>query len=241
LNNNWLKDSITKGDKFVKIIIINGSPRKNGSIFKILNHFRELLEKNNVGLNIEFINLVELNMKFCIGCQNCYKTGKCIILDDRVEEIHDIIKSSNGIIFGSPTYASNVSGLFKNFHDRVHMTMEHLLHNKPCINVATFENAMGKKALSIMNEMVMHAGGYCVNSMAIKNAFNKDPLDNKNLLKIEKASKKLIKNIQKNKPPLFSRIFSKIAINVVLKPFVYKNKEHNNGIINSWKEKGLVK
>src|SRR5215510_12707775 len=100
----------------MRVTIINGSPRKNGATFTILNHFKELLEKNNSGINIEFVNLIALNMGFCIGCQNCYKTGKCIFSDDRVEEIHDIIKSSNGIILGSPTYASNVSGLFKNFH-----------------------------------------------------------------------------------------------------------------------------
>lgn len=225
----------------MRIAIINGSPRKNGATFKILNYFKESLKNINSKIDIEFINLIDLNLKYCVGCQNCYKTGKCIILEDRIEEIHDLIKNSNGIILGSPTYASNVSGLFKNFHDRVHMTMEHLLYGKPCVNIATYENAMGKKALSIMKEMVMHAGGYNTNSMAIKNSFNKDPLNKNNMAKIEKASKKLVVNIQRNKPPLFSKIFSKIAINMVLKPFVFKNVEHNAGIINSWIEKKLIR
>jgi multimeric flavodoxin WrbA len=155
--------------------------------------------------------------------------------------MHDIIKNSNGIIFGSPTCASNVSGLYKSFHDRVHMTMEQLLYRKPCINITTFENAMGKKALKIMQEMVLHAGGYNVGSMAVKNVFNNDPLNEQIKRKIEKLSNKIILKIKTNKSPIISKIFSKIAINIVLKPFVYKNKEHNQGIINSWIENKIIK
>jgi multimeric flavodoxin WrbA len=227
----------------MKIVIINGSPRKNGATFKILNCYKESLEKINAEINIEFINLIDYNFKYCIGCQNCYKTGKCIILDDRIEDIHDSIKYSNGIIFGSPNYATNVSGLYKNFYDRVHLTMEQLLYRKPCINVLTYENIkiMGIKTLNIMNEMVTHAGGYNVSSMAIKNPFNNDPVDKKLKGKIEKISKKYIKKIQKNKPPIFSIIFSKIAINMFLKPFVYRNKEHYQGILNNWKENKIIK
>ena len=223
----------------MKITIINGSPRKNGATFKILNCFKELLENN--GINTEFVNLIDCNIKYCIGCQHCYKTGKCVILDDRIEEIHDTIKNSNGVIFGSPTYASNVSGLYKSFHDRVHMTMEQLLYRKPCINITTYENAMGVKALKIMQEMVMHAGGYNIGSMVIKNEFNKDPLNEKTKWKINKLSNKIILKIKKNKPPIISKVFSKIAISMFLKPFVYKNKEHNQGIINSWKEYKIIK
>ena len=225
------------------ITIINGSPRNNGSTFKILNYFKEIFEKNNYNINVKFVNLSDYNIKYCIGCQNCYKTGKCIFLDDSIEEIHDAIKNSSGIIFGSPNYATNVSGIFRNFHDRVHMTMEQLLYRKPCVNVITYENLtiMAVKALKIMKEIVRNSGGYNVNTIAIKNPFNNDPLEIRNKQKIEKVAKILVKNIQRNKPPLFSIIFSKIAMNIGLKPFVYKNKEHNQGIINSWKELKLVK
>jgi multimeric flavodoxin WrbA len=230
-------------EDIMQITIINGSPRTNGATFKILNYFKESLENIDSGININFINLMDYNFKYCIGCQNCYKTGKCIILDDRIEDIHETIKNSNGIIFGSPNYATNVSGLYKNFYDRVHMTMEQLLYRKPCINIITYENIgmMGIKTLNIMKEMVTHAGGYNVNSIAIKNPFNKDPLNKKLKCKIEKTSKNLIKKIQKNKPPIFSIIFSKVAINMFLKPFVYKDKEHYQGIINNWKANKIIK
>lgn len=225
----------------MNVTIINGSPRKNGATFSVLNYFKESLETMNSGVAVEFINLIDCNIKYCIGCQYCYKTGKCIIVDDRVEEIHDIIKNSNGIIFGTPTYGSNVTGLFKNFHDRVHMTMEQLLYRKPCINITTYENLMGSKAMKIMQEMVANAGGYNVNSMIIKNAFNKDPLNEVTKGKIENMAKKFFQKMHKNKPPLFSRIYTKIAVNIFMKPFVYKDKAGKNGIINSWVEKEIIK
>jgi len=225
----------------MKVTIINGSPRKNGANFMILDYFRELLIKNCPDIKIEYVNLIDCNIKYCIGCKSCHRTGKCIFFDDRTEEIHDIIKDSNGVIFGSPTYASNVSGLYKNFYDRMHMTMEQLLYRKPCINITTYENAMGIKTLMIMREMVRNAGGYNVSSMAIKNSFNHNPLNKKNKSKIEKAAKKFYKKIQKNKPPIFSRIYTAVAINYVFKPFVYKDEKQNQGIINSWIEQKIIK
>jgi len=45
----------------MKIVIVNGSPRKNGATFKILNYFKEALENINSEQNIEFINLIDYN------------------------------------------------------------------------------------------------------------------------------------------------------------------------------------
>ena len=225
----------------MKIVLINGSPRKNGAIGKTLTYIKDYLEKNNSGLIIEYIKLIDYNIKYCVGCEICYKTGKCNITDDNVENIRDIIKLSDGIIFSSPNYASNVTGLFKTFYDRVHMTMEQLLYRKPCITLTVYENLMGHKVTHILKEMVMNSGGYTVNSLTIKNEFNKNPLTDNNKGKIEKSCKKLVKSIRKNNPPLFSKIYTKIAVNIFLKPFVYKDKEKHNGIINNWKENKIVK
>jgi multimeric flavodoxin WrbA len=228
------------GDNMI-ITIINGSPRKNGATAKILKYFKECLEKYYSNVNVNFTDLIDHNIKYCTGCENCYKTGKCIIADDNVENIRDLIKSSDGVIFSSPTYASNVTGLFKAFYDRVHMTMEHLLYRKPCITIIVYENLMGHKTTRIMKEMVMNSGGYTVSSLTIKNEFDKNPLTDKNKCKIEKSVKIFVKNIKNNNPPLFSKLYTKIAINIFLKPFVFKNKEKNKGIIDSWLENKIIK
>jgi len=224
----------------MKIVIINGSPRKNGSIGKILIYFKKYFEENYSGIDIEYINLIDCNIKYCIGCQNCYKTGKCIITDDNVEKTHDIIKSCDGIIFSSPTYGTNVTGLFKTFYDRVHMTMEQLLYKKPCMLITVYENIGGNKVIKIMKDIVKNSGGYVPVSLLIKNSFNKDPLNDKNIKKIKKSGKIFVEKIKKNKVPVFSKLYTKIAVNIFLKPFVFKNKENNKGIIDSWLEKKII-
>ncbi|MDR0569788.1 MAG: flavodoxin family protein [Clostridiales Family XIII bacterium] len=224
----------------MRIVIINGSPRKNGATFGVLSYFGEYLKNNFPGTDVEFINLVDLNIKHCVGCKNCYKTGHCALKGDGVEAVHDAIKNCDGLVWGSPTYASNVSGLFKDFHDRVHMTMEQLLYKKPCVNVTTYENAMGNKTLGVMREMVMNAGGYNARSVAIKNPFNHDALEG-NRAKIEETARRFIEKTAKNKAPLLSKIYTAVAVNVFLKPFVYGDKENNRAIIDNWKEKKIVK
>jgi len=225
----------------MKIVIINGSPRKNGSIGKILKFVKKHLEEKYSGIDIEYINLIDFNIKYCIGCKNCYKTGKCIITDDNVEKIHDLIKICDGLILTSPTYGSNVSGLFKTFYDRIHMTMEQLLYKKPCMIITVYENIAGNKAMKIMKDIVMNSGGYIACSLLLKNEFNKDPLNDKSKNHIKKLCNTFLKKINRNKVPLFSKFYTKIATSIFLKPFLFKDKENNKGLIDSWLEKKIIK
>jgi multimeric flavodoxin WrbA len=218
-----------------------GSPRKNGATNKVLNKFCEKIQKENNNTEINYINLIDINPSFCLGCKNCYKTGKCIITDDKMEEIHDMLGQSDGIIFGSPTYSCNVSGLFKVFHSRVHMTEEQLLINKPCVLVTTYEITGGNKTISLMKDRVMIAGGYISGSIGIKVLFNDNPINKNNIVKINNITKKFIKDVEKNKKPLFSRFYTYIVINIFFKPFVMKHKKQYDGVIKSWENKGLIK
>ena len=58
----------------MKIIIINGSHRKNGATALILNEMYQKLEVYpNVG--IPFFNVEDLNLQYSVGCCQCYKNG----------------------------------------------------------------------------------------------------------------------------------------------------------------------
>jgi len=95
----------------MKIIIINGSHRKNGATALILRKMHQKL-KTFPDIEIQFYHIADLNLKYCIGCCKCYKNGKCVFNDD-LEELSEDIETANGIIIGSPTYAGNVSGQIK--------------------------------------------------------------------------------------------------------------------------------
>lgn len=118
----------------MQVLIINGSPRKNGVTAEVLHRIEENLRK--AGIDVLFYNLGEIKMSHCIGCNYCYRTGHCCIEDD-AELLSKRIEEADGIVLGSPTYASNVSGLMKDFIDRGHFVIEQLLHKKYCIAVAS--------------------------------------------------------------------------------------------------------
>ncbi len=223
------------------ITVINGSPRKNGATSKVLTYLYKDIEKLIPDVKINYFDLSEVNPSYCIGCLNCYKMGRCINQSDKVEYIHDIITKSDGVIFGSPTYGSSVTGLFKVFTDRAHMMLERLLYRKPCIAVTTYENARGSKAISFMKSMVLDSGGYVCGHLSIKTGFNQNPITERVESKIQKVSKKFIYYIERKKnPPVFSQVYNFIAMNAVLKPMAFKNIEQYKGIIDRWEAQGII-
>ena len=90
----------------MNIVMINGSPRKNGSTGKILQEIQShLLTKENV--SVKLFNLSDFDMKYCKGCMLCYKTGRCIITNDGINMMVDDLMKSDAVVFGSPTYGIN--------------------------------------------------------------------------------------------------------------------------------------
>ena len=120
----------------MKIVIINGSPREKGLTASVLHH----LEKNltEQGADVEFYDLSALKMAQCRGCCACYTTGHCS-MNDEAEMLTHAIENADGLILGTPTYASNVSGYMKLLIDRGHFVIEQLLSEKHCITVTTGE------------------------------------------------------------------------------------------------------
>lgn len=99
-----------------------GSPRKIGTGAKVVREIeKKLKEKGNIEL--EVLHLADLDLRPCQGCFNCIRFGedRCPLKDDRVK-IEQRIEAADGLISVSPGYVQNVSGLMKNFMDRMAYT-----------------------------------------------------------------------------------------------------------------------
>ncbi|MDR0273385.1 MAG: flavodoxin family protein [Clostridiales bacterium] len=224
----------------MKILIINGSPRTNGATGQILSKISETIAAMDAGAEIEYVELAKINMKFCIGCASCYISGKCPV-DDDLETLSKKIEACDGLILGSPTYASNVSGQFKILIDRGHFVFEQLLKNKACFSVVTYENYGGKKALAIINDLICKSGGAVSAKYMLKLNHNSEALNEKRIRKTEKLCRKFISKAKKKNPlSLFERISSFIIFHAGIKPHVIKNKLRYQGILNRW-EKNVLK
>ena len=139
------------------ISIINGSPRSKGATGTILTEMNNYLG-NKEDVTINYIDLSKLDMKFCTGCIHCYKTGTCMIKDDDIERVAAMVKASDGIIIGSPTYGSNISGMLKNFIDRGHFILEQALRNKKGFALSTYGIADGHQVVKILNKLFLVSG-----------------------------------------------------------------------------------
>ncbi len=102
----------------MKVLGIMGSPRKKGNTYRVTRKFEEQMKQHG-DVEFEYIFLKDLDLKSCHGCGVCFDKGEdlCPLKDDR-SIIEEKIKNADGVIFTSPNYVFNVSGLMKNFIDR---------------------------------------------------------------------------------------------------------------------------
>jgi multimeric flavodoxin WrbA len=99
----------------MKVLLINGSPHKEGCTYTALKEVADTLEKNGIESEIYHIGVKPISG--CIACMKCRETGKCVFADG-VNEIGARIDEFDGIILGSPVYYAGPSGQICSFCDR---------------------------------------------------------------------------------------------------------------------------
>lgn len=219
----------------MKIVIINGSPRVNGLTAGILHVIGKSLISQ--GAEVEFYNLSELTMSQCRGCCACYTTGRCV-MDDDAEKLSHEIESADGLILGTPTYASNVSGYMKLLIDRGHFVIEQLLNGKYCVTVTTGENYGNRDAAKVLKNLVLYSGGALVKNLVFNAPFNSGMTDSYEKLASD-AAHKLFEAISSNKKYPFQSALHKVVFSVGIRPFVNRKGEKYHGVVAKWKEYGI--
>lgn len=99
----------------MKVILVNGSPKKNGCTYTALEEVAGALEKNGIETEIFWVGNKPLSG--CLGCNACLKTGECF-MDDTVNEFVRKAKEADGFVFGSPVHYAAASGSITSFLDR---------------------------------------------------------------------------------------------------------------------------
>lgn len=105
----------------MKVIAINGSPRKDSNTGTLLKSALDGAE--SVGAQTEIINLYDLSYKGCISCFACKLTGgksygKCALQDD-LTPLFEMIEEADALVLGSPVYLSDVTGALRSFLERL--------------------------------------------------------------------------------------------------------------------------
>ena len=100
----------------MKVLLINGSPNAKGCTYTALSEVEK--ELNNQGVETEIIHVGHKDIRGCIGCRSCKKTGKCVF-DDIVNEVALKFEDCDGIVVGSPVYYAGANGTLVSFMDRM--------------------------------------------------------------------------------------------------------------------------
>ncbi len=129
----------------MKVLILNGSPHKNGSTAYALGLVEKAL--NRCGIETEWIH-VPADTQGCIGCWKCQQLGRCIF-DDGVNEAAEKMRAADGLIIGSPVYFASASGSLFSFLDRM-FASSHGFGGKPAAVVAVARRAGASATLDAL-------------------------------------------------------------------------------------------
>ncbi len=102
----------------MKVLAINGSPRKGGNTEYLLKTVLEVLESE--GIETELIQIGRTNIRGCIACGMCIKNKdkRCAVDGDIFNDVFTKMRDADGLLLGSPTYFTDVSAEMKALIDR---------------------------------------------------------------------------------------------------------------------------
>jgi multimeric flavodoxin WrbA len=151
----------------MKILLLLGSYRRNGNTEQVLGlikeHLQQEAEKQNIPLEMESVALGQQNLQFCRGCRICYNRGEehCPVRDDLLA-IKAKMQAADGLILASPVYVDDVSGITKNFIDRLcHVCHRPEFAGKVAYVLATTGSSRTGKTLETM-QMALRTWGFQV-------------------------------------------------------------------------------
>ena len=100
----------------MKVLLINGSPRKNGNTALALEEMRKVFEAE--GVEAEIVHVGNQPIRGCVGCGGCAKKGRCVF-DDAVNAVAEKFEAADGLVVGSPVYYAGPNATVQALMDRL--------------------------------------------------------------------------------------------------------------------------
>ena len=101
----------------MKIVVITGSPRKNGNSFAMTEAF--IREAESLGHTVQRFDAAFLQIGGCHACQTCFKTGKACSFDDDFNRIAPAVLEADAVVYTMPVYWYSIPAQIKGVIDRI--------------------------------------------------------------------------------------------------------------------------
>lgn len=120
----------------MKVLLINGSPRKEGNTFIALSEIANQLATH--GIESEIMQIGTKPTRGCIVCGTCKAKGnhRCAFDDDLCNRVNEKMESADAIIVGSPVYYGQPNGSLMSLMQRIFYSAGDLYRHKPAAAVA---------------------------------------------------------------------------------------------------------
>lgn len=126
----------SQNTRSMKVLLINGSPRKEGNTFIALSEIANQLATH--GIESEIMQIGTKPTHGCIVCGTCKVKGnhRCAFDDDLCNRVNEKMESADAIIVGSPVYYGQPNGSLMSLMQRIFYSAGDLYRHKPAAAVA---------------------------------------------------------------------------------------------------------
>ena len=133
----------------MKVLLINGSPNKNGCTYTALSEIEKELNKANI--ETEIFHIGTKPVRGCTACGKC-SNNRCIFDDDIVNTALEKCENIDGCIVGSPVYYASANGAVVSLLDRMFYSGGRLLKYKPAAAIVSARRAGTTAAFDVLNK-----------------------------------------------------------------------------------------
>ena len=100
-----------------KIVVVTGSPRRNGNSFAMTDAFIQAAEAN--GHEVTRFDAAMKSVGGCRACETCFKSGKACSFDDDFNTIAPAILEADAVVFTMPVYWYSIPAQLKGVIDKL--------------------------------------------------------------------------------------------------------------------------
>ena len=138
-----------------KVLLLNGSPRANGCTATALKEMMEVFTAE--GIETELIHVGNKEIRGCIACGSCGKTGRCVF-NDLVNEVASKFEKADGLVIGSPVYYASPNGTILSFLDRLFYSSNFSKHMKVGAAVVSARRGGNTASYDVLNKYFSISG-----------------------------------------------------------------------------------
>ena len=142
-----------------RVLLINGSPHKEGCVFTALSEVAGVLEAR--GIESSIFHIGTSPVRGCVACGKCSELGRCVFNDDICNSMLEEMKKADGLVIGTPVYYAGANGTLCALLDRAFFAARGKMVYKPGAAVVSCRRGGASASFDRINKY------FTINSMPV--------------------------------------------------------------------------